>query len=171
MGKKNRAAVAAPSAADVAAVFDAAMAVVFQPDPEPPTLADLPVEIDAEVEADNAKPSSVVRTAYKKRYAERAASAGLGKVAQRSCWDWLAQELAAECLEGTKISIDRFLALLDANGVDHSRWTNRSKGWEGRLRMTGRLALQKVVAANGHLKTAEGAELEAPADWVAKHTH
>jgi hypothetical protein len=130
-----------------------------------------PVEIDAEVAEDNAKKASVVKPTYKHRYAERAASAGLGKVAQRSCWDWLAQELAAECLDGSKISIGRFLALLDANSVDHSRWTNRSKGWEGRLRMTGRLALQKVVAANGHLKTVEGAELTAPADWVAKHTH
>jgi hypothetical protein len=136
---------------------------------ELPTLAD--VAIDAEVAADNEKKGSVVRGTYKHRYAERAASAGLGKVAQRSCWDWLAQELAAECLDGSKISIDRFLALLDANGVDHSRWTNRNKGWEGRLRMTGRLALQKVVAANGYLKTAEGAKLEAPADWIAKHTH
>jgi len=165
MSRKSRAAAAAvaPTAAEVAAKFDA----VF----ELPTLADLPVEIDAEVSADNEKKGSVVKGAYKRRYAERAASVGLGKVAQRSCWDWLAQELAAECLEGTKISIVRFLALLDANGVDHSRWQNRSKGWEGRLRMTGRLALQKVVAANGHLKTAEGAELEAPAEWVAKHTH
>ena len=139
---------------------------------EAPTLADV-VEalVDPEVAADNEKKGSVVRTAYKKRYAARAAGAGLGKVAQRSCWDWLAQELASECLDGSKIDIGRFLATLEANGVDHSRWTNRSKGWEGRLRMTGRLALQKVVAANGHLKTVEGAELEAPADWVAKHTH
>jgi hypothetical protein len=134
-------------------------------------LENLGVPVDAEVAEDNAKPSSVVRPTYKKKYAERAAGQGLGKVAQRSCWDWLAQELAAECLEGTKISIDRFLALLDANGVDHSRWQNRSKGWEGRLRMTGRLALQKVVAAQGGMKTAEGAMIEAPADWVAKHTH
>jgi hypothetical protein len=37
--------------------------------------------------------------------------------------------------------------------------------------MTGRLALQKVVAASGILKTADGEELEAPADWIAKHTH
>jgi hypothetical protein len=146
--------------------------IVVEPKDEQPPLADIAeVEIDAEVAEDNAKPSSVVRPAYKHRYAERAAANGGGKVAQRSCWDWLAQELAAECLEGTKISIDRFLALLDANGVDHSRWTNRNKGWEGRLRMTGRLALQKVVAAQGGLKTAEGAMIEAPADWVAKHTH
>lgn len=127
-----------------------------------------PVAVDAEVAEDNAKPSSVVKPGYKHKYAERAASAGLGKVAQRSCWDWLAQSLAGECLEGTKISIARFLAILDANGVDHSRWTNRNKGWEGRLRMTGRLALQRVVAEAGVLKTADGEELEAPAEWVAK---
>jgi hypothetical protein len=160
MSRRTRAAKAAP-----APVLEP---VVLEPVIEAPPA---PVEIDAEVAEDNAKPSSVVKTAYKKRYAARAAGAGLGKVAQRSCWDWLAQELAAECLDGSKISIDRFLAILDANGVDHSRWQNRSKGWEGRLRMTGRLALQKVVAAQGHLKTAEGAELTAPADWVAKHTH
>jgi hypothetical protein len=140
---------------------------------ETPTLADV-VEtlVDPEVAEDNAKAKSVVRPTYKHRYAERAAAAGLGKRAQRSCWDWLAQQLAGECLDDkAKISITRFLAVLDANGVDHSRWTNRSKGWEGRLRMTGRLALQKVVAATGVLKTADGEELEAPAEWVAKHTH
>jgi hypothetical protein len=135
------------------------------------TLADLPVEIDAEVAEDNAKKGSVVRSTYKHRYAERAANAGLGKVAQRSCWDWLAQELAAECLVGSKIDIGRFCRTLEANGIDHSRWNNRSKGWEGRLRMTGRLALQKVIAEQGHLKTIEGAEIEAPTDWIAKHTH
>jgi len=150
-----------------------ALAATVLVEAELPTLVDVldSFPIDDEVAADNAKKSSVVRTAYKKLYAERAAAQGGGKVAQRSCWDWLAQELAAECLEGTKISIDRFLAVLDANGVDHSRWQNRAKGWEGRLRMTGRLALQKVVAAQGGLKTAEGALLEAPADWIAKHTH
>jgi hypothetical protein len=134
-------------------------------------LENLGVPVDAEVAADNEKKGSVVKTTYKKKYAERAAAVGGTKVAQRSCWDWLAQELASECLVATKIDIGRFLAILDANGVDHSRWTNRSKGWEGRLRMTGRLALQKVVAAQGGLKTAEGAMLEAPRDWIAKHTH
>jgi hypothetical protein len=151
----------APTATEVAATFDAAMALVHGQ----PTFA------DPEVESDNAKPSSVVKPAYKHRYAERAAASGLGKRAQRSCWDWLAQSLAGECLDDqSRISIDRFLTVLDLNGVDHSRWTNRSKGWEGRLRMTGRLALQRVVASSGVLKV-EGDELIAPADWVAKHTH
>jgi len=129
-----------------------------------------PAAIDAEVAADNAKTGSVVRTAYKTRYAERASEAGIGrKAAQRSAWDWLAQTLAGECLgERDKIDIGRFLAILEANSVDHSRWTNRNKGWEGRLRMTGRLALQRVVAEAGVLKTPDGEELVAPAEWVAK---
>lgn len=133
-----------------------------------------PVAIDAEVAEDNAKPRSVVGVGYKTRYAERAANAGIRrKAAQRSNWDWLSQTIAAQCLEGKRdrISIDRFLALLDANGVDHSRWTNRNKGWEGRLRMTGRLALQRVVAENGSIALPDGDTCEAPAEWVAKHAH
>jgi len=133
--------------------------------------APAPVAIDAAVAEDNAKANSVVGVAYKHRYAQRAAGAGLKrKAAQRSAWDWLAQTIAGECLDDKdRISIERFLALLEANGVDHSRWTNRNKGWEGRLRMTGRLALQRVVAEAMVLKTADGEELEAPADWVAKY--
>ncbi len=134
------------------------------------TLADVvELEIDAEVATDNAKPNSVVRRAYKEKYAER--NKADGKRAQRSCWDWLAQSLAGECLDDkAKISIDKFLRVLELNGVDHSRWANRNKGWEGRLRMTGRLALQKVVAQTGVLKV-DGDELEAPAEWVAKFTN
>ncbi len=129
-----------------------------------------PVEIDPEVQEDNAKPNSVVKVAYKAKSAEKARSAGLKrKAAQRSTWDWLAQSIAGECLtDKDKIDIDRFLALLDANGVDHSRWTNRNKGWEGRLRMTGRLALQRVVATNEALRTPDGETLVPPTEWVAK---
>jgi hypothetical protein len=131
----------------------------------------IPAAIDAEVATDNAKKGSVVGVAYKTRYATRASEGGIArKAAQRSAWDWLAQTIAGECLDKKdRISIERFLALLDANGVDHSRWTNRNKGWEGRLRMTGRLALQRVVAEAGVLQTADGEELEAPAEWVAKY--
>jgi hypothetical protein len=128
-----------------------------------------PAVIDAEVAADNEKKNSVVLPKYKHRYAERAANAGIKKkAAQRSAWDWLAQTLAAQCLdERQRISIERFTKILELNGVDHSRWTNRSKGWEGRFRMTGRLALQRVVAESGVMKI-EDDTLEAPADWVAK---
>jgi hypothetical protein len=131
------------------------------------------IAIDPEVAEDNAKAKSVVHSAYKHKYAQKAVEAGHArKAAQRSCWDWLAVAIAGECLgEGDRIQISRFLALLEANGVDHSRWQNRSKGWEGRLRMTGRLALQKVVAQKGVLRTADDEELVAPEAWVAKHTH
>lgn len=157
MSKRERAAEAAIDEAPVVLV-------------EAPTSPE-PAPIDPEVQADNAKAASVVKTAYKKRYAERASLAGhKRKAAQRSAWDWLAQSIAGECLgEGDRIDIGRFLALLEANGVDHSKWNNRNKGWEGRLRMTGRLALQRVVAEAMVLKTADGDELEAPAEWVAKY--
>jgi hypothetical protein len=151
---------------------EAAIVVVVEPTHvEPPTLADLlPVEVDGEVEADNAKRNSVVRPKYKLRYAERAAALGIKKKsAQRSAWDWLAQSLAAQCLdEKQRIDIAKFTRILELNGVDHSKWNNRSKGWEGRFRMTGRLALQRVVAEAGVMKI-EDDELVAPAEWVIKY--
>jgi len=125
---------------------------------------------EADVEEDNAKPNSVVHVKFKQKYLDNARALGIpGKAAKRSNWDWLAQQIAAQCLDGKhKISISCFLELLDANGVDHSRWTNRSKGWEGRLRMTGRVALQKIVANNGFLYCNGGTIAEAPADFIAQ---
>jgi len=125
--------------------------------------------IHPDVAQDIERKNSVVRNEYKRKYAERAKENGhASKCAQRSTWDWLAQCLAGECNgPDGKLDVARFLVILEANGVDHSRWTNRSKGWEGRLRMTGRLALQRVVAASGVL-VVEDDELEAPAEWVAK---
>ena len=127
---------------------------------------------EAEIEEQIALPNSVVKKAYKIKYRDRARENGhKGKAAKRSAWDWLAQELAAATLtKDAKLKVEDFLAILDANEVDHSRWTNRSKGWEGRLRMTGRLALQRVVAETGILRfsTEEDDFKEAPAEWVAK---
>lgn len=149
--------------------------VVEAPAPAPVVEATLADVVDLEgvddtVVEDIGRKRSVVKPKYKVRYALRAKDRGSkSKVEQRSCWDWLAATLAGEILDEKKrLVVERFLRLLDANGVDHSRWTNRSKGWEGRLRMTGRLALQRVVAESGVLHTADGETLEAPADWVAK---
>lgn len=116
------------------------------------------------------KRGSVVKAGYKVRYANRAVASGNNhKAARRSTWDWLAIEIAAECLDDkAKLRVDDFLALLEANGVDHTRWTNRSPGWEGRLRMTGRLALQKVVAEAGLLRFPDGEEKEPTSEWLAK---
>src|SRR5262245_11381067 len=126
---------------------------------------------DAQVEQDIARKNSVVQAKYKVRYRDRARANGhTRKAAKRSAWDWLAQTLAGETLdEKDHLVVSRLLAICTANGVDDSRWTNRSKGWEGRLRMTGRLALQRVVAETGLLRTPDGEELEAPAEWVLKY--
>lgn len=169
-----------PTTTEVAKTFDDAMALVYGTaelvaTESATTVQPMePVEVDAEVAADNDKKKSVVLPKYKHRYAERAANAGIkNKSAQRSAWDWLAQTLAAQCLDDKqRIDIAKFTRILELNGVDHSRWTNRSKGWEGRFRMTGRLALQRVVAECGVMQVigeeGEADVVEAPAEWVAK---
>lgn len=126
---------------------------------------------EAEVEADNKQSNSVVASKFKDKYLAQARAAGIaGKAAKRSNWDWLAQQIAAVCLtDKHKIRMEDFLTLLELNGVDHSRWTNRNKGWEGRLRMTGRVALQKVVANSGVLKVGDGQEITAPPEFIARY--
>ena len=127
---------------------------------------------DAEIEEQIALPNSVVKREYKVKYRDRARANGLtSKAAKRSAWDWLAQELAAATLtKDNKLRVADFVALLEANGIEKplERWPNQSKGWEGRLRMTGRLALQRIVAERGELFFADGDSKPAPEDWVAR---
>lgn len=134
---------------------------------------------------DAARARSVVKPTYKLRYAERAIAAksvkGVSKKARaRSCGDWLAVTLQKLTLvEKDQLSVSAFEAILDANGVAHAHWNRTTKGWQGRLRMTGRLALQRIVAEGGELDVpAEIAEakgvattLVAPASWVRANTH
>jgi len=117
------------------------------------------------------EPNSIVKDKFKVKYIENAKAMGAtSKAAKRSNWDWLSQQLAAACLSDKgKIEIGAFTDILEANGVDHSRWTNKNKGWEGRFRMTGRVALQKVVANAGKLVTPGGTEIEAPTEFIAKY--
>lgn len=124
-------------------------------------------------------PRSVVNTTYKLKYATRAVEgrkpkAVSKKAAARGCGDWLHFTLATLTLDPktNKLNVDAFAAILDANGIDYSKWNRTSKGWQGRFRMTGRLALQRVVAeADGELELADGSSLVAPRTWVQKHTH
>jgi len=115
--------------------------------------------------------NTVVHEKYKQKYTANAIAAGVsGKAAKRSNWDWLSQQIASYCLdEKHKIDIERFTELLDVNGVDHSKWTNRNQGWEGRFRMTGRVVLQKVVANMGHLHLPDGEDVAAPDEFVEKY--
>lgn len=134
---------------------------------------EIEVEIAPEEEA---RPRSVVSATYKLRYAERAATVrprhkGLPKRAlARSCSDWLAQELAVRTLDDkAKLKVDAFEAILDANGVEHRHWNRTTRGWQGRLRMTGRLALQRVVAEEEALYLPDGTSVKPPASWLKKH--
>lgn len=120
---------------------------------------------------------SVVRQSYKIAYAERAVQArgkkGVSKkVVADSCGDWLALELAAICRPDPKQPFDvgAFATILDANGVKHAHWNQTTKGWQGRFRMTGRLALQRVVADQTELSLPNGDTISAPKSWIAKHS-
>lgn len=122
-------------------------------------------------------PRSVVSQAAKQRYAERAAARqravkGVSKRAlARSSQDWLALELARLTLDDkAKLDVAAFEAILDANEVKHSHWNRTTAGWQGRLRMTGRLALQRVVAATEALMLPDGNSIAAPRNWVTKHS-
>lgn len=130
-------------------------------DPEPPEPGESP-EDDAE------RKQSIVKPKFKHRYIEHAKELGTNsKIAKRSNWDWLSQQLAAFCLDSKgKINIDLFTDVLEANGVDHSKWNRTVPGWQGRLRMTGRVALQKRVAESGKLLWPNDLEpSEAPQEW------
>jgi len=125
-----------------------------------------------------ALPRSVVKPTYKLKYAARVVEGargkkGVSKKAQaRSCSDWLALELAALTLrEKDKLDVEAFEAILTANGIKHEHWNRTTKGWQGRLRMTGRLALQRAVAAEEQLFLPNGETLKAPRSWVQKHQH
>ena len=131
--------------------------------------------VEGDAEAEPKEPVSIVKDKFKQKYIENAVAVGANhKAAKRSNWDWLAQRIAEFCLDDKgKIDIRAFVALLNANEVDHSKCVNRNRGWEGRFRMTGRVALQKKVANSGFLQVPTDGEVpepfEAPAEWRAKY--
>lgn len=143
---------------------------------EDPDFIDLE-RMEAEDDAEDLRPGSVVTSAYKQKYRMRARERHVKpkgvaqKALERSCGDWLAVELAKRILtEGKKPSlrVAAFEAILDANGVKHLHWNRTTPGWQGRLRMTGRLALQRIVAENGALVVPGEGELVAPKAWCER---
>lgn len=92
-------------------------------------------------------PASVVKEEYRARYAEAGHPT--------HCGDELAVLLNNLCLTKKGIDLPRFEHICEANGVDLSKYNRTTKGWQGRLRMTGRNKLAgKVFAAGGVLRTA-----------------
>jgi hypothetical protein len=169
----------APLDAEVTEEQDAALEEVMSvPESTSDELNDMVDEVVAEAETEaegndeeERIPNSIVKPKFKNKYAANAAAIGdTRKQVKRSNWDWLSQQLAAFCLNDKgKIDIGAFTDVLEANGIDHSKWTNRNKGWEGRFRMTGRVALQKVVANSGSLAWPNGEPTVAPPEWCEQY--
>lgn len=105
------------------------------------------------------KPGSVVKTKYRAIYAERGHPT--------HCGDELAVKLNNLVLDGSHCNIEYFKMILDANGVDMSKYNTTNNGWQGRYRMTGRNKLAKVVHSNGGvLKLPNGDELRMSQEWI-----
>jgi hypothetical protein len=112
-------------------------------------------------------PRSVVKSKYKAIYRSRENS-----MKGRNCADWLAQQLAALVLDDAKkLQIGELQAICRANGAKDD-YDNRSKGWEGRMRMTLGLRLRPIVATQGFLAVPNGRKTEkhaAPAAFIAAY--
>jgi hypothetical protein len=123
-----------------------------------------------EMEELEERKGSVVKRDYKLKYKNRAREAGIkGKAAKRSTWDWVAQVMATQTLtKKSKTDVPALYDFLHVNEVDTSTWLNRAPGWEGRLRMTGGLALRRIVAERGTLFLRDGTELEVPEAELAR---
>jgi hypothetical protein len=104
-------------------------------------------------------PKTIVKVGYKRAYQDRAAARGLkDKVSKRGNGDWLQRELQSETVHEGRFDLARFERILEANGVDHSRWNRTTRGWEGRVRMSGSISLRGVVGKSGMLRLPAGEE-------------
>lgn len=133
-----------------------------------------------EVEEAKRNSSSVVDTMYKSQYKEQSTNG-------QTCGDWLAEWLVTHTTVGGKLDIEALHALFSANGLDlTAKWalvydneSKQSRGWTGRYRMSGRIALEKVVAKTGKATDHNGTSHDADpaflttlrakhAKWLAK---
>lgn len=152
--------------------------------PKVPALADVLEAVqeaghdpEAGFEEEETVSGSVVRETYRKLYAESSTN-------KQTCGDWLAETLVAWA-NGGKLDIEVLAMIFSQNGlpVDTARWASQwreaeqggqpSNGWQGRFRMSGRLALEKIVAKTGFLFDHTGSKTivpeEALAELRAKH--
>jgi hypothetical protein len=131
---------------------------IVKSEPAPATQLDVAPAPIATAEPTHAPaPKTVVKVAYKHRYQDRARARGLtDKASKRGNGDWLQRELQAETVgKDGKLDLGRFIAILDANGVDYSRWKREGHGWEGRFRMSGSLVLRGIVGKTATFRTPE----------------
>lgn len=105
---------------------------------------------------------SVVTNRYRALYTE------LGHPTH--CGDEMATVLNNLCANKAGTNLEIFEAICAANSVNLARYNRTKKGWQGRLRMTGRNLLAKVVLQQGGvLKMPEGMgdDYQLSAAWLA----
>lgn len=107
-----------------------------------------------------AVPGSVVTNRYRSQYSEYGHPT--------HCGDELAILLNNLCLNKAGINLELFEAICAANGVNLAKYNRTTKGWQGRLRMTGRNLLAKRVRENGGklLMPDDLGEYQLSQDWI-----
>ena len=117
----------------------------------------------APTEEEEKKPASVVKTKYRAIYAE------LGH--PTTCGDELANKLDNLVKNAKGTNMEYFDLIMEANGVDMSKYSRTTPGWQGRYRMTGRNMLAKRVHANGGIFVMPAAwgveDMRMSADWMS----
>lgn len=86
-------------------------------------------------------PGSVITGRYRAKYSEDGHPT--------HCGDELAVLLNEMCSNKAGTNLEVFEHICDLNGIDLSKYNRSTKGWQGRLRMTGRNLLSKKVAKRG----------------------
>jgi len=106
------------------------------------------------------KVGSVVTNRYRALYSESGHPT--------HCGDALATFLNSMCNNKGGTNLELFERICAANGVDLSKYNRTTKGWQGRLRMTGRNLLAKRVAENNGvlLMPNDLPEVRFAPDWV-----
>ena len=114
-------------------------------------------KVAAERKADSV--GSVVTNRYRANYSEQGHPT--------HCGDELAILLNNNCSNKAGTNIEFFEAICKANGINLAKYNRTTKGWQGRLRMTGRNLLAKKVRENGGiLHMPDGDNYRLSRDWV-----
>lgn len=100
---------------------------------------------EAADEAVAAKPLPKVGSVVTNRYRAKYSEAGH----PTHCGDQLANLLNSICVNKAGTNLELFEEICRINRVDLTKYDRTAKGWQGRLRMTGRNLLAKRVLENG----------------------
>lgn len=122
--------------------------------------------VDGEEEEEDERSGSIVPNTYRAVYREVSTTG-------QSCGDWLAERLAIDTLSGGKLRMADLIATFERNRVDlGAKWATvrfaPTPGWQGRFRMSGRIALEKRIALNGTYASPSGPVITPHADWLDK---